>query len=168
MSAQKPIAMVPFPRVKDAMRAEVMLKKLGFKIKLTAPPPELRTGCDLAIVIDVERYIEIEKLLVENKIEYHDLVYGDKLIPLLELTKVFDLGEYTMVRHGSMKITFEKSTGTIVNISGGGCPDIPYITISLVGKKIEEAPHPQTVGSTICAYSLGKAYDKALEIWRMH
>ncbi|MFQ6085574.1 MAG: DUF3343 domain-containing protein [Candidatus Bathyarchaeia archaeon] len=166
MAEGKKITMIPFPIIKDAFRAEVLLKKAGFKVRLTAPPPELRTGCDIAAEIDPRYLVPIRRILETNDIEFHDVVYGDRVIPFLELTKTFDLGEYVMVRHACMKITYEKATSKIVNISGGGCPDVPYVVTKMLGKTLEGTTHPQLIGTTICTYALGKAYEKALEIWK--
>jgi hypothetical protein len=71
-----------------------------------------------------------------------------------------------MVRVGNMKITYRKGEGTIVNISGGGCPDIPYLVLHLYGTVIGEGPRPRELGKTICAYTLEHAYNKALELYR--
>ncbi|MEI3479685.1 MAG: hypothetical protein V8Q84_12080 [Bilophila sp.] len=38
-----------------------------------------------------------------------------------------------MVRAANMKITVERASGTIVNVSGGGCPDVPYLAALLTG-----------------------------------
>jgi hypothetical protein len=35
---------------------------------------------------------------------------------------------------------FNKRTEKIVNISGGGCPDVPYFHACLVGKNLEDSP----------------------------
>jgi hypothetical protein len=32
-----------------------------------------------------------------------------------------------MIRAANMKLTVDKDTMVIVNISGGGCPDVPYL-----------------------------------------
>jgi hypothetical protein len=39
---------------------------------------------------------------------------------------------------------------TIVNVSGGGCPDVPYLAAMLVGKNIYEVPEPNEIGHTLC------------------
>jgi hypothetical protein len=49
--------------------------------------------------------------------------------PLLEPVDLFhtkDFGNYLMVRAANMKITIAKEDLKIVNISGGGCPDVPF------------------------------------------
>ena len=65
-----------------------------------------------------------------------------------------------MVRAANMKITIEKKTRTIVNISGGGCPDVPFLADQLTGKTLEEAPKPKEIGHTLCGYALQLAYEE--------
>ncbi len=72
-----------------------------------------------------------------------------------------------MIRCGNMKITLNKN-GDIVNISGGGCPDVPYLALKLKGrniKEIKEEEYPKNLGYTLCAYTLNKAFEKAKEIF---
>ena len=78
----------------------------------------------------------------------------------LELYRVKDFGDYLMVRAANMKITIEKKTTKIVNISGGGCPDIPYLAQEMVGKPLFEAPEPVMIGFSLCAYSLNMAREE--------
>ncbi len=63
-----------------------------------------------------------------------------------------------------MKITVDKTDKKIVNISGGGCPDVPYLAYEMVGKSITEAPNPLLIGHTLCAYALSTAYEKMIKI----
>jgi len=72
-----------------------------------------------------------------------------------------DFGEWLMVRAGNMKIVVEKATGVIVNTSGGGCPDIPYLNHALVGKRLDEVPRPKDLGYTLCGLMLDRAYQEA-------
>jgi hypothetical protein len=83
--------------------------------------------------------------------------------PLLTPVDLFhtkDFGEYLMVRAANMKITIFKQTRTIVNISGGGCPDVPYLAQNMVGKTLAEAPRPRDLGHTLCGYALQLAYEE--------
>ena len=57
---------------------------------------------------------------------------------MCEIVKVTDFGKWLMVKAGNMKLSFEKSTGTIVNVSGGGCPDIPYLHAEMVKKPLPD------------------------------
>ena len=45
-----------------------------------------------------------------------------------------------MVRAAKMKLTVDKTARTIVNISGGGCPDVPCLSASMIGHTIETLP----------------------------
>ena len=63
-----------------------------------------------------------------------------------------------MVRAANMKITVDKKTLTIVNISGGGCPDVPYLAKKICGKNLQNAPHPRDIGHTLCGYALELAF----------
>ena len=50
--------LVLFASVQDAMRAEKVLKKADYVVKLVAPPPALRKGCDLALEINLVEQVE--------------------------------------------------------------------------------------------------------------
>jgi len=69
-----------------------------------------------------------------------------------------DFGKYLMVRAANMKLTIDKNSQIIVNISGGGCPDVPYLAKEMVGKHLYEAPDPEDMGHTLCGYALKLAY----------
>jgi phage terminase large subunit-like protein len=62
------------------------------------------------------------------------------------------------------KLTFDPKTGKIVNVSGGGCPDVPFLAQSLIGKTLNEAQKVMEEGYSLCAYMLNKAVYKALEL----
>ena len=67
-----------------------------------------------------------------------------------------------MVKAGNMKITYEKSSGIIVNVSGGGCPDIPNLHAEMIDKRLDEAPRPKDIGFTLCAANLERALEECL------
>jgi hypothetical protein len=156
-----------FDAVAEAMQGEKALKKEGYQVKLVAPPPELRKGCDLALEINLVEQPGIERLL-----EKHDVLYievkplktGDSEI--LEIVKVTDYGGWMMVKAANMKLTFEKSTGIIVNTSGGGCPDIPALHAALLDKRVDEAPRPRDLGFTLCALMLDRALEESIAIYK--
>jgi len=68
-----------------------------------------------------------------------------------------------MIRAANMKLVIDKRSGKIVNISGGGCPDVPYLAEMLIGKNLMEASSPKDLGHTICAYALHIAYEEMLK-----
>lgn len=156
-----------FEDVSQAIQAEKVIRNAGYEAKLIAPPPELRTGCDLALEINLIERTGIERLLKENDAAYKDIFPLMKgTAELCEVVKVTDYDQWTMVKAGNMKLTFDKSSGTIVNISGGGCPDIPYLHAEMVDRQLTEAPLPRELGFTLCAIMLNRALEECLHLWQ--
>lgn len=159
--------LVLFLDVHDAMHAEKVLKAADYAVKLVAPPPELRKGCDLAVEINLVEQPGIERMLHEKDVPF---VTISPIKPgtsgILEIVKVTDFGDWLMVKAANMKLSFEKKSGIIVNTSGGGCPDIPYLHAEMIGKRLDEAPRPKDLGFTLCALMLDRALDESLTLWR--
>ena len=157
--------LVLFPDVQHAMIAEKTLKSAGYVVRLVAPPPELRKGCDLAVEINLVEQPGIERLLRGSAVAY---ISVDPIkigtAPLLDVVKVTDFGDWIMVKAGNMKITCEKSSGVIVNVSGGGCPDIPYLHAELIDRRFSEVPRPKDIGFTLCALNLDRALDECFAL----
>lgn len=150
--------------VAEAMTAERILRDSGYEVKGVAPPLEVRKGCDLAVEFNLFDQLGIERILRNKNLEPVDIVSLDNLSQKpTEFTKNTDFGDYFMITAANMKITVEKASGKIVNISGGGCPDVPYLTVSMVGKTLQEAENPEKIGYSLCAYMLKRAYEKAIE-----
>ena len=154
-----------FPDVACAIRAERLLAAAGYQSKLVAPPPQLRKGCDLGLEINLTEKPGIERFLKAKDADYLDILPVKGTGELLSLVQITDFGTETMVKAGNMKLTFDKQTGTILNISGGGCPDIPYLHLQMVDKHLQEAPRPKAHGFTLCSLMLDRAFSEALEIW---
>ncbi|GAB5045768.1 DUF3343 domain-containing protein [Thermodesulfovibrio sp. TK110] len=154
-----------FENTSEVIRAEKILKEHGYDIKVVGPPPHVRKGCDLAIEFPV-----VEAMGILNTLEAQGLIPLDFLpsndgnLKPVDLFHVKDYGRFIMVRAANMKITVHKSSLTIVNVSGGGCPDVPYLAACLVGKKINESAEPRMLGHTLCGYALQLAYDKIKEL----
>jgi hypothetical protein len=154
---------VLFTDVQDAMRAEKVLRGAGYAVKLVAPPPALRKGCDLALEINLVEQPGIERSLNQRDIAYVSVVQlKTGTSELLEIVKVTDFGNWVMVKAGNMKITFDKDSSIIVNTSGGGCPDIPHLHAELIDKPIAEVPRPRDIGFTLCARMLDRALEECL------
>jgi hypothetical protein len=150
-----------FHNTSEVIRAETILKKQGWDVRVMGPPPELRTGCDLVIEFPLVEQLNILRILEEKKIPPIEMVPVDNpLMKPVDLLRTKDYGDYVMVRAANMKMTVEKNTLKIVNISGGGCPDVPYVAEELVGKTLREAPSPKEIGHTLCAYALHMAYEE--------
>ena len=157
--------LVLFNSVSEAMKAEKVLKEAGCMVKLVAPPPELRKGCDLALEINLVEQPGIERALNEKDTAYVSVLpLKVGTAPLLQIVKVTDFGNWVMVKSANMKLTFDKNTGIIVNTSGGGCPDIPYLHAELIDKPLQEAPKPKDIGFILCARMLDMALEESLTL----
>ena len=160
--AEEALGLFLFDEVTVALAAERALKAVGYHISLVAPPPHLRAGCDLSVALPRVEHMGAERVLAEAGVHVRGWVSDTKgSASVCDLVTTVDFGEWLMVRAGNMKITVEKATGTIVNTSGGGCPDIPYLNLELVGKPIATAPRPKELGYTLCGLMLDRAYLEA-------
>jgi len=159
--------LVLFEDVQDAMTAEKVLKEAGYAVKLVAPPPELRRGCDLALEMNLVEQPGIERALKEKDAAYVSVAplrVGTS--ELLEIVKATDFGEQMMVRAGNMKLSFDKASGVIVNVSGGGCPDIPFLHSELIDRRLSDVARPRDIGFTLCALMLDRALEECLALWQ--
>lgn len=156
-----------FSNTSDVMHAEQILKEENYDIKVVSPPSQYRTGCDLCVDFPLVEQPGIIRLLKNIGVVPIDVlpVSSDGLEPL-KLTRTKDFGQYLMVRAANMKITMDKTTHRIVNISGGGCPDVPYLAYEMVGKLLLDAPKPILIGFSLCAYSLNTAREEMIRIVR--
>jgi hypothetical protein len=152
-----------FHHTSEVIRSESLLKQAGMDISVKGPPPDLRTGCDLVIEFPLVLHLKVLAILNEARIVPMRIVpVQDLLLEPVGLFQVKDFGDYLMVRAANMKITLDKRDQRIVNISGGGCPDVPYLADRLVGRNLREAPEPRRLGHTLCGYALQLAYEELL------
>lgn len=157
-----------FGSVLKALDAEKVLKAASVSLELLVPPVELRTGCDLAVALDdsdlpaaYEALEEAGLTITNQRVNTHGTAQLSTLVTSSEFLGA-DGNHYLMVRAGNMKIAVERASGLIVNTSGGGCPDIPYLNVMLVGHTLANAPHPRTLGKTLCGIMLEHAFDEAV------
>ncbi|MGD9125136.1 MAG: DUF3343 domain-containing protein [Desulfarculaceae bacterium] len=150
-----------YENTSEVIRAENLLKQAGWEIKVKGPPPEIRSGCDLVIEFPLIEELDILRRLQESGLTPLQVVpVSSPLLKPVDLYQYVDYGAYLMVRAANMKITVEKASRTIVNVSGGGCPDVPYLAQEMVGKSLDAAPNPRDLGHTLCGYALALAYDE--------
>lgn len=150
-----------FENTSEVIRAESILKKNGWEIRVMGPPPEIRTGCDLVIEFPLIEKLNILRKLEESRVKPIQVVpVNSPLLKPVDLFHIKDFGQYLMVRAANMKLTIDKETMVIVNISGGGCPDVPYLASQMVGKHLAEAPSPKEIGHTLCGYALQLAFEE--------
>ncbi len=150
-----------FENTSEVIRAERVLKAEGWEVRVMGPPPEIRNGCDLVIEFPLIEELNILRIL--KRAEVPPIATVPVNSPLLQPVNLFqtkDFGSYLMVRAANMKLTVEKETLTIVNISGGGCPDVPYLAWNMVGMSLSKAPAPREIGHTLCGYALQLAFEE--------
>ncbi|MHC1726686.1 MAG: DUF3343 domain-containing protein [Syntrophobacteraceae bacterium] len=152
-----------FDNTSEVIRAERILKGGGWKIRVMGPPPEIRSGCDLVIEFPLIEELHIVRTLNDAGISPQSAVpVSSPLLQPVDLYHVKDFGNFLMIRVANMKLTVEKDSLLIVNVSGGGCPDVPYLAAELVGKTLFEAQNPKEIGHTLCGYALCLAYDEMI------
>jgi len=152
--------------VAGAMKGDRVARAAGYEVKLVAPPPEMRMGCDLALEVNLFEQAGIERVFREKDVPFKSfLPLAKGSSRMCDVVKVTDYGNWIMVKAGNMKISYEKSSGLVVNVSGGGCPDIPYLNAEMVGKTLADAPQPSVIGFTLCATMLQRAYEEAVSIF---
>ena len=155
------LGILVFENTSEVIQAEKILKLNNVKIKVMGPPPKIQTGCDLVIAFPLIKELNILRLLKNADLSPQQIVpVTDPLLTPVDLFHVKNFGDFLMVRAANMKITVEISTQLIVNISGGGCPDVPYLAFKMVGKTLAQAPDPLETGHTLCGYALGLAFEE--------
>ncbi|NLJ77404.1 MAG: DUF3343 domain-containing protein [Peptococcaceae bacterium] len=154
-----------FENTTEVIKAENILTAGGWSIEVKGPPPEIRSGCDLVIEFPLIEELSIIRELSEVNIKPVQVVpVTSVLLEPVDLLHEKEYGKYLMVRAANMKITVDKETQLIVNVSGGGCPDVPYLAEQMVNKHLDSAPHPRDVGYTLCAYALQIAYERVVKL----
>lgn len=150
-----------FENTSEVIRAENTIKAKGWQVRVMGPPPEIRSGCDLVIEFPLIEELNILRTLQKAGIPPLETVpVNSPLLQPVNLFQTTDFGQYLMIRAANMKLTIDKRTLSIVNVSGGGCPDVPYLAWQMVGKSLDETPSPREIGHTLCGYALELAYEE--------
>jgi hypothetical protein len=153
--------MLLYPSTGEVIRAEEALRQAGLEVAVKGPPPDLRQGCDMVVEFSLMQEMRVREVLAERNLEpIRVAVAQDHLLEPVSLFQSKELGPYLMVRAANMKITVDRRNRRIVNVSGGGCPDVPYLADMLVGRNLDEAPKPRSLGQTLCGYALQLAFDE--------
>lgn len=53
----------------------------------------------------------------------------------------------------------------MINASGGGCPDVPYLHLQLLNQQLQGAPRPKDIGFTLCVLMVDRALDETIELY---
>ena len=147
------------------VQAEEMLKEYDYDVKVVSPPEKYRTGCDLSVEFPLVEEPGITRILKKYGLDPTAVLpISSKGMEPLKLCTTKDFGRYLMVRTANLKITVDKETDRVVNVSGGGCPDVPYLAYETVGKLLSETPEPLLIGYSLGAYTMSTARKELLRI----
>ena len=164
-SADHERGILVFETTTTVIQAEKELRSGGREIRVKGPPPGLRGGSDMLNELHLIEELSIIRKLSEVAIEPIQVVpVNSVLLEPVDLLQVKEYGKYIMVRAANMKITVDRETHLIVNLSGGGCPDVPYLAEQMVNRSLSETPQPREVGYTLCAYALQIAFERVVEL----
>ena len=150
-----------FHHTSEVIEAEAVLRAAGLEVLVKGPPPDIQSGCDMVIEFPLINQLQVTELLEDKRIKpIRMAAVQDHLLEPVSLFNVKDFGDFLMVRAANMKITVDKNSLKIVNVSGGGCPDVPFLAEQMVGRHLHESPEPRKFGRTLCGYSLQLAYEE--------
>ncbi len=156
---QRPKGILLYGSVQEVILTNELLVSHGFQVRLVAPPPEVRVGCDLAVEFDLIEQEAIEtRLQLEGNQPQKIVSTKDMLPDVLKRSEIVEIDGYMMCKAGNMKITIDSNDYKIVNVSGGGCPDIPYVAQQLYRTRLEEARNPIDLGNSLCSFLLQIAF----------
>jgi hypothetical protein len=118
---EKPKGILLFGTVQEVILVNKMLASQGFQVRLVAPPPEVRVGCDLAIEFNLIEQEAIETVLKQKGSTPQKVVSTKEMLPdILKRSSIIEMDGYLMCKAGNMKVAIDKREHRIVNISGGG------------------------------------------------
>ncbi len=118
---EKPKGILLYGTVQEVILVNKMLANQGFQVRLVAPPPEVRVGCDLAIEFNLIEQEAIETWLKQEGSTPQKIVSTKEMLPdILKRSSIIEIDSYLMCKAGNMKVTIDKREHRIVNISGGG------------------------------------------------
>lgn len=118
---EKPKGILLYGTVQEVILVNKMLADQGFQVRLVAPPPEVRVGCDLAVEFELIEQEAIETVLKKEGSIPEKIVSTKEMLPdILKRSSITEIDGYLMCKAGNMKITIDKLEHEIVNISGGG------------------------------------------------
>ena len=118
---EKPKGILLYGTVQEVILVNRMLAGKGFQVRLVAPPPEVRVGCDLAIEFNLIEQEAVETLPKQEGSTPQKIVSTKEMLPdILKRSSIVEIDSYLMCKAGNMKVTIDKREHRIVNISGGG------------------------------------------------
>ncbi len=161
-----PSGFMAFSHTGEVVKARKALLAVGLSPRIKAPPPALREGCDMVLEFPLEEQALYLAALAEKRLKPLKVMAADGPLAAPEsLFRRVDFPGRLMVGAANMKITITRDSGRIVNVSGGGCPDVPTLASRLMGASVTEAP-PTDEFQSLCSFSLSQAREEAERLFR--
>lgn len=157
----KPVGLLLYSNIQDVICSHSVLQKEGLGVSLVPPPADIAIGCDLAIQLNPAEVEMAKSIMKKGAILPGQLYYvGCSIKPIENLAQIIEIEPgYIMSKCNNIKVTIDKENKEIVNLSGGGCPDVPYVAHELIGRSLDNCPEPIEIGSTLCTYMVQLAID---------
>ncbi|PKM82750.1 MAG: hypothetical protein CVU89_04415 [Firmicutes bacterium HGW-Firmicutes-14] len=157
----EPKALLLYTNIQDVIYSHSVLLKEGLGVSLVPPPAGIAAGCDLAVQFNPAEAETAKSLMHSGHILPGQLHYvACSIDPVENVAMIIEIEPgYLMAKCNNIKVTIDQANGEIVNISGGGCPDIPYVAQTVTGKTLWDCPEPVEIGSTLCTYMVQLAID---------
>ncbi len=162
-----PSGFMAFRHTGQVLAAQKALVEAGLKPNIKAPPPSLREGCDMVLEFPAEEESVYLAVLATRHLKPLKVMAADG--PLMAPESLFRRSDYpgqVMVSAANMKITINRLDGLIVNVSGGGCPDVPALAARMLGRRIDQVIAPADLSRSLCSFSLTQAKDEAERLFR--
>lgn len=148
--------------IQDIIGTQSVLQREGLAVSLVPPPAELAVGCDLAVQFNPLEEELLRSMMNKGLILPGRIEFVDRPMKAIEnLTTVTEICPgFLMAVSNNIKLTVDLANHEIVNLSGGGCPDIPYVAHELIGCRLDQCPEPVDTGTSLCTYMVQLALDR--------
>lgn len=155
-----------FSHTGQVVAARNTLLAAGLAPKIKAPPPALQEGCDMVLEFPLEEQALYLAILAEKRLRPLKVLAADGPLTAPEsLFRRVDFPDHLMVSAANMKIAITRDCGRVVNVSGGGCPDVPALAARLMDTLVTEALDTDDFRS-LCSFSLAQAKEEAERVFR--
>lgn len=161
-----PSGFMAFSHTGQVVAARNTLLAAGLAPKIKAPPPALQEGCDMVLEFPLEEQALYLAVLAEKRIRPLRVLAAEGPLTAPEsLFRRVDFPAHLMVSAANMKITITRDSGRVVNVSGGGCPDVPALAARVMDTLVTDILDTDEFRS-LCSFSLAQAKEEAERIYR--
>ncbi|MCM8823358.1 MAG: DUF3343 domain-containing protein [Candidatus Omnitrophica bacterium] len=96
---ERPKGILLYSSVQQVIQTHKILENEGFLVRLVAPPPEIRLGCDLAIEFELIEQEAIETIIKQERSAPYKIVSTKEMLPnVLKRSLIVEIDGYLMCR----------------------------------------------------------------------